>query len=57
MLKWALVFAVAAIVLGVLAFGVLVGAAIAIVKILFWIAVVIAVLLSILGLTVYKKVT
>jgi uncharacterized membrane protein YtjA (UPF0391 family) len=57
MLKWALIFAVAAIILAVLGFGGLAGAAMAIAKILFWIAVIIAVLLFILGVTIYKKVT
>jgi uncharacterized membrane protein YtjA (UPF0391 family) len=57
MLKWALIFAVAAIILAILGFGGLAGAAMAIAKILFWIAVIIAVLLFILGLTIYKKVT
>lgn len=57
MLKWAIIFAVAALVLGVLGFGGLAGAAMGIARILFWIAVVIAVLLFILGFTIYKKVT
>jgi uncharacterized membrane protein YtjA (UPF0391 family) len=57
MLKWALIFAIAAIILGALGFGGLAGAAMAIAKILFWIAVIIAVLLFILGVTIYKKVT
>jgi uncharacterized membrane protein YtjA (UPF0391 family) len=57
MLKWALIFAIAAIILGILGFGSLAGAAMAIAKILFWIAIIIAVLLFVLGLTIYKKVT
>lgn len=57
MLKWALIFAVAAIILAALGFGGLAGAAMAIAKILFWIALIIAVLLFILGVTIYKKVT
>ncbi|HEU4620465.1 MAG TPA: DUF1328 domain-containing protein [Gammaproteobacteria bacterium] len=57
MLKWALIFAVAAVILAILGFSSLAGAAFAIAKILFWIAIIIAVLLFILGLTVYKKVT
>jgi uncharacterized membrane protein YtjA (UPF0391 family) len=57
MLKWALIFAVAALVLAILGFGGLAGAAIEIAKILFWLAVIIAVLLFVLGFTVYRKVT
>lgn len=57
MLKWALIFAVAALVLAVLGFGGLAGAAIEIAKILFWLAVIIAVILFVLGFTVYRKVT
>lgn len=57
MIKWAIIFAVIALVLAVLGFGGLAGAAIEIAKILFWLAVVIAVALFVLGLTIYKKVT
>ncbi|BBC73136.1 conserved hypothetical protein [Altererythrobacter sp. B11] len=57
MLKWAAIFAVAALVLGVLGFGGLAGAAWGIAKILFWLFVIVAVALFVLGLTVYKKVT
>lgn len=57
MLKWAVIFAVIALVLGVLGFGGLAGAAWGIAKLLFWVFVAIAVILFILGLTVYKKVT
>ncbi|WP_300974232.1 DUF1328 domain-containing protein [Sphingomonas sp. LHG3406-1] len=57
MLKWALLFAVGALVLAVLGFGGLAGAFIDIAQILFWLAVVIAVVLFVLGFTVYKKVT
>lgn len=57
MLKWALIFAVVALVLAVLGFGGLAGAFIDIAQILFWLAVVIAVVLFVLGYTVYKKVT
>lgn len=57
MLKWALIFAVGALVLAVLGFGGLAGAFIDIAQILFWLAVVIAVVLFVLGFTVYKKVT
>ncbi|MGE3332395.1 MAG: DUF1328 domain-containing protein [Rhodospirillaceae bacterium] len=57
MLKWALIFAVAAIILGALGFSGLAGAAMGIAKVLFWIAVVVAVILFVLGLTIYKAVT
>lgn len=57
MSKWALIFAVLALVLAVLGFGGLAGAFIDIAKILFWLAVVIAIVLFVLGYTVYKKVT
>ena len=61
MIKWAVAFVVIAVILAVLGFGGLIGVGIgiglAIVKILFWIAVVIAVALFILGFTVYRKVT
>lgn len=57
MLKWAAIFALAALVLAVLGFGGLAGAMIDIAKILFWLAVIIAAALLVLGFTVYKKVT
>lgn len=57
MLKWAAIFAVAALVLGVLGFGGLAGAFWDVAQILFWLFVVIAVALAVLGLTIYKKVT
>jgi uncharacterized membrane protein YtjA (UPF0391 family) len=57
MLKWAAIFALAALVLAVLGFGGLAGAMIDIAKILFWLAVIIAAALFVLGFTVYKKVT
>lgn len=56
MLKWALIFVVAALVLAILGFGGLAGAFIDIAQMLFWIAVVIALLLFALGYTVYRKV-
>jgi uncharacterized membrane protein YtjA (UPF0391 family) len=56
-IKWAIIFAIAAAILGLLGFGGLAGAAWDVAKILFWIAVVIAVLLFVLGATIYKKVT
>lgn len=57
MIKWAIIFAVIAALLGVLGFGGLAGAAWGIAKILFWIAVLVTVVLFVLGFTVYKKVT
>lgn len=57
MLKWALIFAVIALVLGVLGFGGLAGVAMDVAKFLFFLAVLIAVLFLVLGLTIYKKVT
>jgi len=57
MIKWAIIFAVAALVLAILGFGGLAGAFFDIAQILFWIAVVIAVLLFVLGFTIYKKIT
>ncbi len=57
MIKWAIIFAVIALVLAVLGFGGLAGAAIDIAKLLFWLAVIIAVILLVLGFTIYKKVT
>ena len=57
MLKAAFFFAVIALVFGVLGFGGLAGAAWGMAKILFWIAVVIAVVLFVLGFTLFTKVT
>jgi len=57
MVRFAIGFAVVALVLAVLGFGGLVGVAVGIVKILFWIAAVIAVILFILGFTIYRTVT
>ena len=57
MVKWAIVFAVIALVLGVLGFGGLAGAAWGIAKILFWLAVIIAIALFVLGFTIYREVT
>lgn len=57
MIKAAILFLVIAVVLAVLGFGGLVGLAMGIVKILFWIAAAIAVILFILGFTVYRAVT
>lgn len=57
MLKGAAVFAVIALILAILGFGGLAGFAWGLAKILFWIAVFIAVALAVLGLTIYKKIT
>lgn len=57
MLKWALIFAVVALVLAVLGFGGLAGAFIDIAQLLFWLALIIAVIFFVLGFTIYKKVT
>lgn len=57
MIKWAIIFAVVALVLAVLGFGGLAGAFIDIAQILFWLAVIIAVIFLVLGFTIYKKVT
>ena len=57
MLKWAALFAIVALVLGLLGFGGVAGAFWDIAQFLFWACVVIAVALFVLGFTVYKKVT
>lgn len=57
MLKWAIIFAVLALIMAVLGFGGLAGAFIDIAKILFFLAIAIAVLLFVLGFTMYKKIT
>jgi uncharacterized membrane protein YtjA (UPF0391 family) len=56
-LKAAAMFAILALILGVLGFGGLAGAAWGVAKILFWIAVILAVVFVVLGLTIYKKIT
>lgn len=57
MIRWAIIFAVVALVLGALGFGGVAGAFMEVAKILFWLAVIIAIALFVLGFTVYKKVT
>lgn len=57
MIKWAIIFAVLAGIMAILGFGGLAGAFIDIAQILFWLAVIIAVVLFVLGYTIYKKVT
>jgi uncharacterized membrane protein YtjA (UPF0391 family) len=56
MIKWAIILAVIALILAVLGFGGLAGVFVDIAVILFWIAVIIAVAVFVLGITVYKKV-
>jgi len=56
MLRWAIIFAVAALILAVLGFGGLAGVFVDIAVILFWLAVIVAVAFALLGLTVYRKV-
>jgi uncharacterized membrane protein YtjA (UPF0391 family) len=57
MIKWALIFLVAALVLGLLGFGGLAGAAMGIAKILFVIVLVAALAFLLLGATIYRRVT
>lgn len=57
MIKWAIIFAVIGLVAGLLGFSGLAGAAMGIAKFLFWAAVIIAIILFVLGMTVYKKLT
>lgn len=57
MIKWAIIFAVAALILGALGFGGIAGAAMGIAKLLFWIAVIIAVVLFVLGFTIFRAIT
>ncbi len=57
MIKWAIIFAIIGLVAGILGFTGIAGGAFGIAKFLFWGAVIIAVVLFLLGLTVFKKVT
>jgi len=54
MIKWAIIFAVIALIAGALGFTGVAGTAMGIAKLLFWIGIVVAVVLLILGLTVFK---
>ncbi|HYG05498.1 MAG TPA: DUF1328 domain-containing protein [Stenotrophomonas sp.] len=56
MIKWAIIFAIIGIIAGVLGFGGLAGASIGIAKFLFWGAVIIAVVLFLIGMSIAKKV-
>lgn len=57
MIKWAIIFAVIGLIAGALGFGGIGGAAIGIAKFLFFAAIIIAVVLLLLGVTIFKKVT
>ena len=57
MIKWAIIFAVIGLVAGLLGFTGIAGAAMGIAKFLFWAAVIIAIILFVLAVTVFKKVT
>lgn len=57
MIKWAIIFAVIGVIAGILGFGGIAGGAFGIAKFLFWAAIIIAVVLFLLGLTVFKKAT
>ena len=57
MIKWAIIFAVIGLVAGLLGFTGIAGAAMGIAKFLFWAAVIIAVILFVLAVTIFKKVT
>jgi uncharacterized membrane protein YtjA (UPF0391 family) len=57
MIKWALIFLVAALVLAALGFGGLAGAAVGIAKLLFFVALAIFVIMLLLGMTAYRKVS
>jgi uncharacterized membrane protein YtjA (UPF0391 family) len=56
MLRGAAIFAIAALVLGVMAFGGIAGFAWDIAKLLFWIALVIAAALAVLGMIIARKI-
>lgn len=55
MLKWAVIFLVLALVLGLLGFGGLAGAFVEIAKLLFYIAIAVFVIFLVLGLIAGKK--
>jgi uncharacterized membrane protein YtjA (UPF0391 family) len=57
LIKWAIIFAIAALVLGVLGFGGLAGASMGIAKFLFVAALIVAVIFLVLGVTAAKKIT
>lgn len=57
MIKWAIIFAVIGLIAGVLGFSGIAGTAMGIAQFLFWAAIIIAVVLFVLGLTVFKKIS
>lgn len=57
MIKWAIIFAVIGLIAGALGFGGLAGASIGIAKFLFFAGIAIAVVLFLLGVTIFKRVT
>ena len=57
MIKWAIIFAVIGLIAGVVGFTGIAGAAMGIAQFLFWAGIIIAVILFILGFTIFKKVT
>ncbi len=57
MIKWAIIFAVIALIAGALGFTGAAGAAMGIAKLLFWVGIAIAVVLLIIGMTVAKKIS
>ena len=57
MIKWAIIFAILGLIAGALGFGGLGGAFIGIAKFLFFAALAIAVVLFLLGVTIYRRVT
>ena len=57
MIKWAVIFLVIGLVLGLLGFGGIGGAFVGIAKFLFFIAIALFVIFLVLGYTVFKKVT
>ena len=56
MIKWAIIFAVIGLIAGALGFTGMSAAFMGIAQFLFWAAIIIAVILFILGMTIYKKV-
>jgi len=56
-IKWAIIFAIIGLIAGALGFTGAAGAAMGIAKFLFFAALLIAVILFVLGVTIYRKVT
>lgn len=57
MIKWAIIFAVIGLVAGALGFTGAAGVSMGIAKFLFFAAIIIAVVLFVLGMTIYRKVS